>query len=303
MRRVLETEKTFGYYAFTTRPRIVRGLLSEDAPFIDDMEPAEKQLQGLREILSGIRRVAIAVSGGIDSLTLAAVAHDVLGSDALLYHAVSPAVPSEGTERTRTLAQQRGWDLRIIQAGEFNDPQYMANPSNRCFFCKSNLYAAIAAVTDRTILSGANADDLNDYRPGLEAAKDHGVRHPFIEAGIGKSAIRTLARLQGLGDIADLPASPCLSSRIETGIAIDPTVLELVHAAERTLANSIAAEHLRCRVRQAGIVVEIDGPSLSSLDDHARTRALGAVSQIFADGGHSRPVFLAPYRMGSAFLR
>ena len=254
-------------------------------------------------MLFGLRHAAVAVSGGVDSLALAATAHVTLGAEAHLYHALSPAVPSEGTERTKALAAEHGWDLRIINAGEFDDPRYMANPSNRCFFCKSNLYAAIASVTDRTILSGANVDDLSDYRPGLEAAKNHGVRHPFIEAGLGKDDIRLLARTLGLGDIAELPSSPCLSSRIETGLAIDPAVLTLVHEAEQHLASTISARHIRCRVRAAGIVVELDGESLSRLNDQDRATALGAVTGIFQRGGHTRPVLLAPYRMGSAFLR
>lgn len=267
------------------------------------MEDTQEKRSELRRILTEMQHVSVAVSGGVDSVTLAVAANEALGEHAHLYHAVSPAVPSEGTERTKALAAERGWELRIINAGEFDDPNYMANPSNRCFFCKSNLYAAIAAVTDRTIVSGANADDLSDYRPGLEAARQHGVRHPFIEAGMGKDDIRSLARSYGMDGVAELPASPCLSSRIETGIAIDPKVLGLVHAAERSLASTITAQHLRCRVRQAGIVVEIDAPTLTSLDARARTSAMGTVARIFADAGQPRPVFIAPYRMGSAFLR
>lgn len=267
------------------------------------MEDIHEKRSELRRVLTEMQRVTVAVSGGVDSVTLAAAASEALGREAHLYHAVSPAVPSEGTERTKVLAAERGWELHIINAGEFDDPNYLANPSNRCFFCKSNLYSAIAAVTDRTIVSGANADDLSDYRPGLEAARQYGVRHPFIEAGMGKEDIRTLARIFGLAGVSELPASPCLSSRIETGIAIDPKVLGLVHAAERHLASTIAAQHLRCRVRQAGIVVEVDTPTLMSLDAQARTSAMGTVAEIFASGGHARPVFIAPYRMGSAFLR
>lgn len=267
------------------------------------MSPHDLKSAELRKVLVGLRQVAVAVSGGVDSLTLASVANEVLGRDAHMFHAVSPAVPSEATDRTTTLAKRRGWDLRIIDAGEFADDRYMANPSNRCFFCKSNLYASIVAVTDRQILSGANVDDLSDYRPGLEAAKDHGVRHPFVEAGIGKDDIRGLAKTLGLDNISDLPASPCLSSRIETGIAIDPHVLRLVHEAERHLAATLTARHIRCRVRAAGIVVELDGDALSRLTETDRSHAIDAVSGIFHLGGHARPVFLSPYRMGSAFVR
>jgi uncharacterized protein len=267
------------------------------------MEDLQEKRSELHRVLTEMQRVSVAVSGGVDSLTLATAAREALGAEAHLYHAVSPAVPSEGTTRTQALAAERGWVLHIINAGEFDDPKYMANPSNRCFFCKSNLYGAIAVMTDRTIVSGANADDLSDYRPGLEAARQHGVRHPFIEAGMGKFDVRALARAFGLSEIAELPASPCLSSRIETGIAIDPSILRLVHTAERSLASTIRAQHVRCRVREAGIVVEIDAATLSTLDDRARTTAIGTVAKIFTDGGHARPVFVAPYRMGSAFIR
>lgn len=267
------------------------------------MSPDDPKYRELQIVLAGLRQVAVAVSGGVDSLTLAAASYDVLGRDAHMFHAVSPAVPSEATDRTTALAKRHGWDLHIIDAGEFADDRYMANPSNRCFFCKSNLYASIVEVTDRQILSGANVDDLSDYRPGLEAAKDHGVRHPFVEAGFGKDDIRRLATTLGLDGISDLPASPCLSSRIETGIAIDPRVLGLVHEAERHLAGTLDARHIRCRVRAAGIVVEVDGDSLARLNETDRTGAIDAVTGIFQRGGHARPVFLSPYRMGSAFLR
>jgi uncharacterized protein len=102
----------------------------------------------------------------------------------------------------------------VFDAGEFADPRYRANPANRCFFCKTNLYGHIVAQPGGTVLSGTNTDDLADWRPGLTAAAQHGVRHPFVEAGIDKPAIRRIAARIGLGDIADLPAAPCLSSRI-----------------------------------------------------------------------------------------
>ena len=101
----------------------------------------------------------------------------------------------------------------IVDAGEFADPQYRANPVNRCFFCKANLYRTLGAMSDGIVASGTNCDDLSDYRPGLEAARLHNVRHPYVEAGIAKADVRTLAGELGLPEFAALPASPCLSSR------------------------------------------------------------------------------------------
>ena len=108
-------------------------------------------------------------------------------------------------------AETAGWRLRIIGAGEFDDPDYLKNPVNRCYFCKSNLYARIVTATDAVICSGANTGDLGDYRPGLGAAAEKQVRHPFIEAGIDKPVIRALAAKRGLDDLAVLPAQPCLA--------------------------------------------------------------------------------------------
>jgi pyridinium-3,5-biscarboxylic acid mononucleotide sulfurtransferase len=261
----------------------------------------------LAAILRQIDRADVAVSGGVDSLTLAACAHDVLGPRARMHHAVSPAVPPEATRRTETLAKERGWDLHILDAGEFADENYRANPADRCFFCKTNLYGAIAARAARTLpsgtapsgtlLSGTNTDDLADWRPGLRAAAEHGVRHPFVEAGIDKAGVRRLAAAFGLGEIATLPASPCLSSRIETGLRVEPALLALVHEAERLVAEALAPRTVRARVRRDGLVVELDEAALARLDD-ARAALTARLSALAA-----RPVRFAGYRMGSAFLR
>ena len=195
----------------------------------------------------------------------------------------------------------------MFDAGEFADARYRANPVNRCFFCKTNLYGAIAERlrgTGTQILSGTNTDDLGDYRPGLEAADAHGVRHPFVEAGISKAVLRQIATLVGLDRLADLPSAPCLSSRIETGLRIEPRVLALVHAVETLVAARLSPRTVRCRIRQDGLVVELDEASLASLEP-ARERALRdeIAQEAAAAGEPARPVRLAPYRTGSAFLR
>ena len=156
-------------------------------------EPVPASVSALNTVLDDIGRAAVAVSGGVDSMTLALLAGRRSGADCAMFHAVSPAVPAEATARVQEYAVREGWRLTVLDAGEFDDPAYRANPANRCFYCKTNLYGALAARTDATLLSGTNVDDLGDWRPGLKAAQAHGVRHPFVEAGIDKAQVRSIA--------------------------------------------------------------------------------------------------------------
>ena len=259
--------------------------------------------QRLEQELSGLGDAAIAVSGGIDSLTLATAAHRILGHRVSMHHATSPAVPAEATARTRALAALQGWSLDVFDAGEFDDPDYRANPANRCFFCKTNLYGAVARRTDRLILSGTNLDDLGEYRPGLDAARQHGVRHPFVEAGIDKRMVRALAAELGLGALSELASAPCLSSRIETGIRIEPRILAMVHEAEQRVIASLRPRTARCRVRAGRIVIELDEAALQILDDGARVPLEAAIVAIASAAGLQAPVSFAPYRNGSSFIR
>lgn len=261
-------------------------------------------IERLHAELGGLDQAAIAVSGGIDSLTLATAAHRLLGAQRVsMHHATSPAVPEEATQRTRALAEQEGWVLDVFDAGEFDDPDYRANPVNRCFFCKTNLYGAVARRTTRTILSGTNLDDLGEYRPGLDAARHNGVQHPFVQAGIDKRTVRALAAELGLGALSELPSAPCLSSRIETGIRIEPRVLAMVHEVEKHVAAVLEPKTVRCRVRAGGIVIELDQASLDALDT-PRAKSLGVEMAVLGRAaGLDAPVGFALYRNGGAFLR
>ena len=270
-----------------------------------DSPGVECRLASLERVFEEIAPVAVAVSGGVDSMTLAVVAHRALGDSAAMIHAVSAAVPTDATGRVERYARREGWRLERIDARELHDARYVANPVNRCYFCKTNLYSTIAPLAGRgaTIVSGTNTDDLGDFRPGLAAAAEHAVRHPYVECGIGKPAVRAIAARLGLDDLAELPAAPCLSSRVETGIAIDPDVLKAVDACERLVRDTTGAATVRCRVRRDAVVVELDDAALAALDALRRAELAGEVEARMAAAGVARALRFESYRMGSAFLR
>jgi uncharacterized protein len=262
-----------------------------------------QQLDALHRSLEDCRPAAIALSGGVDSMTLAYIAHQRLAADVAMFHAVSPAVPASATDRVKAYAEREGWTLTVLDAGEFADERYMANPANRCFFCKSNLYGTLASVTERQLLSGTNLDDLGDWRPGLKAARAEGVRHPFVDAEIDKTTVRRLAAQFGLNDLAELPSAPCLSSRIETGLRIDPTLLPAIDRIEILLRERLKPKTVRCRLRKGGVVIELDDRAMTALDEPARLTLVREIDAILDDRDLVRPVTFETYRQGSAFLR
>ncbi len=262
------------------------------------MSDASTLLARIVAVLDRHPRLAIAVSGGVDSMTLAHVAALHSRTMATMYHATSPAVPGHARARVEAHAARHGWPLVVIDARELADARYVANPVNRCYYCKSNLYARIAQATADTIASGTNVDDLGDYRPGLRAAAERAVVHPYVEAGIGKDDVYAIARHLGLADLERLPAQPCLASRVETGIAIDPADLAFIDAMESALAARLGREAtLRCRVTHGGIVIELGAAEFARHASAARdlaAAACAAAARSFAG--------VRPYARGAAFL-
>lgn len=204
----------------------------------------------------------VACSGGVDSMLLATVAHRQNVGGTTVVHDVTPAVPAAATARVVEHAGAQGWNLRLVTSDEFDDERYLSNPRDRCYFCKSHLYAAMSRIAENTpagdgatLLSGANADDLKEYRPGLRAAGERGVRHPYVELGITKVGIRRMARELGL-DFADIPASPCLSSRLYTGTRVTARRLRAVEMGEDLLRRRTGVAVVRCRIDESTVRVE-----------------------------------------------
>jgi uncharacterized protein len=188
--------------------------------------------------LSACGRVAVAFSGGVDSAVVARAAHEAVGDRAVAVTAVSDSLAEGEREGAEALARQIGIRHLVIETREFEDPNYLRNAPDRCYFCKSELYGRLATMKDAlgvdVVVSGANRDDTAEWRPGLQAAAENGVRHPLQECGLGKAEVRALALAWGL-PTWDKPASPCLSSRVAYGEAVTPERVRQIDQAERWL--------------------------------------------------------------------
>ena len=268
-----------------------------ETPTPDDRELETRLITWFREHGS----VLIGFSGGVDSAYLACAAVDALGPDSVL--AVigrSASYPSEQWERAREVARQFRVPVLEVSTDEVNDPRYAANPSNRCYFCKTELWDTLTPIARErgiaVVVDGTNADDLGDHRPGARAAAQHRVRSPLAELGFSKAAIRRLSRERGIPTWSQ-PASPCLSSRIPYGTAVTIDRLRQIEDAERALRQLGLGGDLR--VRYHGDLARVEIAS-DLLDEWLRTERRAAVDRVLRDVGFERVTFDARgFRSGS----
>ena len=217
-----------------------------------------QKYQHLQDIISGYETVIVAFSGGIDSSLVAYVAGQVLGTKALAVTSGSASLKRTDLALSKRLSDDWGVAHEVIVTDELNKADYRANPTNRCFHCKTSLYTELQQIAEArgvaVIANGTNLDDLGDHRPGLVAAENHNVRSPLVESGFHKADIRALATALGLEN-ADKPQAACLSSRFPYGTAINQELLAQVEAAEDILAELGFSQF---RVRHHGDVARLE---------------------------------------------
>ncbi len=218
----------------------------------------QAQYDALKSFIGGFDSAVVAYSGGVDSSLVAYVAAQTLGAKALAVTSGSASLKRSDLDLSQTLAEQWGMAHRVIVTDELDNPNYRANPVNRCFFCKSSLYDQLDGIARaegfQVVFNGTNVDDLGDHRPGLVAASEHGVRAPLAETGLRKADVRALATALGL-DNAAKPQSACLSSRVPYGTAIDAGLLLQIERAESAL---LALGFSQFRVRHHGEVARLE---------------------------------------------
>jgi len=250
----------------------------------------EQKRDRLLAILGSCGRVAVAFSGGVDSAVVAKAAHVACGENAVAVTAVSASLASGEREAAEKLAKQIGIRHRVIETQEFENPDYLKNAPDRCYFCKTELYTRLerllvpvgeslgidSGLEFDVLVNGANLDDKGDYRPGMKAAREHAVRSPLIEADFTKADVRQLAAHWEL-PVWDKPATPCLSSRIAYGLSVTPERVRRVDEAEQFLRQEFGLREFRVR-HEAGDLARLEVP-LSELERLIAPAARQAITQ------------------------
>jgi pyridinium-3,5-biscarboxylic acid mononucleotide sulfurtransferase len=259
----------------------------------------ETKYQALEQILRDLGSVIVAYSGGADSALVLKVAHQVLGSRALGVIAVSASYPESERDQAVALARQIGVPVEEIRTDEMEDPNYVANRGDRCYFCKHELFSKLEDLRIKrgyaAVADGYNADDVGDYRPGIQAAAEQHVAHPLQEAGLSKQEIRDISRELQLATW-DKPAMACLSSRIPHGTPIQVGMLEQVDKAEQFL-RSLGFRQLRVRHHNKIARIEVDVAELPRLaEPQIRDQVVRELKRL---GYVYVTLDLAGYRMGS----